>query len=494
MLCAADSPFSLPIAEIGERWSLHLDFVPDVWRNPANMRSYCNFSFTDIAVNASGGDYGSASVRQSGDKRLGWNVNAKSLLHLSSTESVMASASYENSHTKSVLWNNCSDVPIIYPYFTGDSVGGFLQCEQYAFSGGYARSFGKLTSGAEMSYRAESSWRNKDPRPQNVVSDFLMSLGANYAVADYRIGLAGSFRSYHQSGTISFLADKGAFSVYHMLGFGVDYVRYAGDYTSWKFRATQWSGSVSVIPVDGNGTYFALSASSMTLAKDLSSVNILPIVEVTDRNVSAQLAYSGICGNGLRRAVKIEGSFSTRKGWENIFGNGSATAMYQIINTVPGYGNRVYRIAAEAIAERTLTASSMGWGVKPCVAIRRIESWYATLSRRFDNTSLAARLQSYVSHTFGKMVMSATIAGGYESSLASQVRIDGLDQSSSSGQCVTDNLRFATDDCFSAGGSVCVARMLGRRGAVYLKMSAEFRHYAECGSWREGTASIGVMF
>ena len=78
-------------------------------------------------------------------------------------------------------------------------------------------------------YRASHNYRDKDPRPRNTASDLSFSAGGGYRLGTYRIGVSADFRYYQQYSEISFLADKGSTSVYHVLGLGMDYARFAGN-------------------------------------------------------------------------------------------------------------------------------------------------------------------------------------------------------------------------------------------------------------------------
>ena len=94
--------------------------------------------------------------------------------------------------------------------------------------------YGGITGG----YRASHNYRDKDPRPRNTASDLSFALGAGYRLGTYRLGVSADFRLYQQKSEISFLADKGSTSVYHMLGLGMDYVRFAGKQTGTKHQAS----------------------------------------------------------------------------------------------------------------------------------------------------------------------------------------------------------------------------------------------------------------
>lgn len=99
--------------------------------------------------------------------------------------------------------------------------------EEYKFSGGYTYRFGKWAGGAELDYRAVIAYRDKDPRPRNIISDLKASLALSRNLGEkYILGLSVQARKYNQRSDIKYLADKGPTSVYQMLGLGMDYVRF----------------------------------------------------------------------------------------------------------------------------------------------------------------------------------------------------------------------------------------------------------------------------
>ena len=92
----------------------------------------------------------------------------------------------------------------------------------------------------------------------------------------YRLGVSTDFRLYQQKSEISFLADKGSTSVYHMLGLGMDYVRFAGNQTGTKHQGIGWGGSIGILPVDTEkGISATVSVDRMSMDKKLSNAIIL---------------------------------------------------------------------------------------------------------------------------------------------------------------------------------------------------------------------------
>ena len=162
-----------------------------------------------------------------------------------------------------MLWNENIDWKLIAPYVTGDSIGGFLKGETYYFNGGYASESGSWTWGITGGYRASHNYRHKDPRPRNTASDLSFALGAGYRLGTYRLGVSADFRLYQQKSEISFLADKGSTSVYHMLGLGMDYVP-----VSYTHLMRMQNMRLSLL----NDTTFEVVVDNEIIAKDFTAL------------------------------------------------------------------------------------------------------------------------------------------------------------------------------------------------------------------------------
>lgn len=215
-------------------------FRGEIWQNPALYYYYTPYIWTRLDVNGAYHDKGKASLKQEGDKDTRIGVDVNSFVILSERDRVFGSAGYRSEKQENVLWNENIDWKLIAPYVTGDSIGGFLKGETYYFNGGYASESGSWTWGITGGYRASHNYRDKDPRPRNTASDLSFALGAGYRLGTYRLGVSADFRLYQQKSEISFLADKGSTSVYHMLGLGMDYVRFAGNQTGTKHQGIRW--------------------------------------------------------------------------------------------------------------------------------------------------------------------------------------------------------------------------------------------------------------
>ena len=121
-------------------------------------------------------------------------------------------ARYVRGNRRNVCWSSTADYLLLYPCITADSAGGNLSTEEYAFGGGYVHRVGRFDLAIRGDYRAGQEYRQVDPRPHNVVSDFTIKLGVGMQFPQYVLGLDLQGRLYKQDQDIDFFYPPGASS------------------------------------------------------------------------------------------------------------------------------------------------------------------------------------------------------------------------------------------------------------------------------------------
>lgn len=470
-------------------------FQGKVWDNPALYNYYSSQSVTDLNLGGRYTDRGNASLVQNGNKDLLWNARVNSFIRLNEKESVFGSASYENKHTKDIRWNENDDFDLLYPYVTGDSIGGFMQKETYRFEGGYARETGEWSLGGKIGYRAVSSYRDQDPRPRNIVSDLNISAGAARHIGSYRLGIRVDFQTYKQSSKISFLADKGSTPVYQMLGFGMHYVRFAGSQTSSQYKITRWGGSIDLLPEDGrNGWSATLSANSLRLVKELTSLYYLPLVKAQEYNLAAETAYQTTYDGGKKAGIRLTADYTSRKGTENLFGDATGNS-YPVIGKTPGFKLQQAKVLLSAFMERPTDAShTWGWSLQPETGFYNINANYETAKRSFRTTTWQANLQGQLQRAFKRTFWTVSVTGGYAANLSNRAELTGMDTKASSSQAVMHNIAYLSDNYWNAGASLRADYPLNKAYDLYLQAGWQTQQYKACGNTQQGTVSIGFIF
>lgn len=453
------------------------------------------FSLTTTSLNHYYDQRGDATLVQEGTASRNTSLEVESFVQLSNKSRAFGQASYRNGRREDVRWNENSDFSLIYPYVTGDSIGGFMKEEEYRFMGGYAHRLGAWTLGGQLAYRASIAYRDKDPRPRNVVSDLEASMAlARLLNRSYTIGTSVHARKYTQDSSISFLADKGATSVSQMLGMGVEYIRFAGTQTSTRHAGTGMGGSVDLSPTQGNGFSASLRGDYFHFVKELNSLNYAPMVEATETTMAVDLAWTKQT-RAWYRGLKIQGVKKTRNGTENIFGDASGN-VYPQISSVQQYRSTAAQLTLSGMVGQPIGLSQRthGWVLLPQVGYESISSEHKEAARRFEASHLRATIELQWHWQLSKLLF--TTGGGteYLKKLRTDGLLPGITSNSSSGKALLSNIQYLSDSHVTARLFVRADYELTRRYALFLSAAYRYQHYQRSGETHAGTASLGFLF
>lgn len=476
--------------------SYALDFRGDLWQNPALYYRYTPFSWTDVKVGGYINDKGAASLRQEGDKVSLYGLDVNSFVILNDHNRVFGTAGYNVDKLKNVLWNENIDWALVAPYVTGDSIGGFLNGETYFLSGGYAAEVERWSWGGEAKYRAAHNYRDKDPRPYNTASDLSILAGGSYCLGSYHIGVSADFRLYQQNSSISFLADKGSTSVYHMLGLGMDYVRFAGNQTGVKYHGIQCGAAVALLPNDtDNGISASLAIDRMAMDKKLTSANNLTLLNLATSDISADVAWMRRISSMELVGVKLNADFTSRKGKEYVYGEAGGTSFGTLINKAPGVAITCAGISLNALWQRLPSASNR-WGgaLFPNVAYRSTSTDYKSSARKFDVSSVEAAISARLQYQPSRLTITAEANGGYCANISSDYILAGLNTSKSVGKTLVENINYLSDSYATAGISLRADYTLTKQYALSLAIRYQASMYNECGTANFAACSFGLIF
>ena len=471
-------------------------FRGEVWRNPALYYYYTPYTWTRLDVNGAYHDKGKASLKQEGDKDTRIGVDVNSFVILSERDRVFGSAGYRSEKQENVLWNENIDWKLIAPYVTGDSIGGFLKGETYYFNGGYASESGSWTWGITGGYRASHNYRDKDPRPRNTASDLSFALGAGYRLGAYRLGVSTDFRLYQQKSEISFLADKGSTSVYHMLGLGMDYVRFAGNQTGTKHQGTEWGGSIGILPVDTEkGISATVSVDRMSMDKKLSNANNLTLLNLATTDLKGNVTWMRKLQQSEHLAVKLDAGYTVRKGTENLYGEAGGSSYGALISTSPGMKVTNCQIAASGLWERLLTDKSV-WGgaIIPSIIFHRSETDYSAISRFVHLSALESSLRARLQYQKRLLRLTAEANGGYYANLSAEHSLPGLNLAKSASQALLANIDYLSDSYGMVGIRLQGDYPIMKQYNLSLSVQWQAAYYKKSGTTRSVACSLGIFF
>lgn len=188
--------------------------------NPANMAGYSTYSFSNIGLNYQNLNK-EAYLLQEGKSHKTFSLYTNSYKATTKNTTLWGGASYTNTETKNVQWNNTLDLDRTASMVIADSVGGTMNLQTYRFNGGLAKNFTKFTLGGEVAYKADLSYKTQDPRPKNVTSDLYLKVGGTYHLnSNYNMGFSAGINRYIQTSTIKFSSEVYQNALYQMNGLG----------------------------------------------------------------------------------------------------------------------------------------------------------------------------------------------------------------------------------------------------------------------------------
>lgn len=470
-----------------------------VWENTAMHFYRRNFNITTIDLKGKYSNQGNAALAQEGNKERGFSFEVSSFILLDSENRLFGKASYYNGKTDNVLWNENSDYAVLYPYVVGDSIGGFMKEEEYKFSGGYARRFGQWTAGAELGYRAVMAYRDKDPRPRNVISDLEVSIAASRKLGNqYSLGIALRGRKYNQRSDITFLADQGSTSVYQMLGLGVDYVRFAGTVTSTRYNGSGIGGSIDLLPTgkdEGtpNGFSASLGIDYFHLTKELTAYNNAPCNEIKNTEVSLEAAWTHKRIE-WEYGIGVSASLQQRTGIENIFGDPTGN-VYPLLSSINQFKNNTVNATIKGTISQMLDGKRQwSWTINPFVSYWQTHPEYKGYARYLEIATMQGGIELQSRWQLSKWFVSIHLTGGYAANLKSEYSLPGLSSTSSVAQTLLANIQYLGDDHSFALLKLRSDYVFSSRYALYLTAYWGHQEYKACGGADRIGVSVGLTF
>ncbi len=192
----------------------------EYYYNPANMTDYSSYSFSNIALNYQTSNKESYLL-QEGASHKKFNFETNSYKKVTKNLTLWGNASYTNTQTEKIQWNNNIDIERINPFVIADSIGGKMNLQTYNFRGGFAKNINTFTYGLQLAYTASLNYKTQDPRPKNTTSDLHLLFGTNYNLNNrYKIGLAAGLNRYIQTSAIKFSSEIRQNALYQMNGLG----------------------------------------------------------------------------------------------------------------------------------------------------------------------------------------------------------------------------------------------------------------------------------
>jgi hypothetical protein len=203
-------------------------------QNPAAIRFLPLAKHTEVVAayqtRTSNQLYLRSDGNQSNQTKLGaWGYTQKE------RQTVWGSASYAKGTDSNIRWTNASDAQKTGPYVLADSTGGNRHFERYEIEGACAKGLSWGNVGLAAHYRAEGTYRLRDPRAATTVSDLHLKLGWTHQTGNYELGLAIGAESYFQRATGSNYAPDRKDKFYLLYGFGLFNTKYSTTQSNYTY-------------------------------------------------------------------------------------------------------------------------------------------------------------------------------------------------------------------------------------------------------------------
>lgn len=409
---------------------------------------------------------------QLGTGERSWHIGGETYLKYK-TSTLWGDASYTNGTQLDRNWNETSDLAVIYPYVTADSIGGDMKMERYRFAGGYADHTADWAWGVSLSYDAGLYYRNVDPRPRNVTGLLDVSAGgARRITGDYFAGVALGYRKYKQSCDIEFKNEMGVEKIYHLTGLGTQYQRFAGTGDAYYYDGNRLGVSVNLYPSSGRGLMFTANLSRFTFDKVLKDLNKLPLNHAWHNSMALNVAYVA-----QSWGVAMDFTAYRRHGYENIFGD-AASGIYPQIAELDTYADNARQWTLSGVWQRGF-GESLLW-VKPSVGYSHRSEVYISPRRQILINKVVPSLEAMYSFPFAaSWRMSVKAGADYSRPVESKIRLDDAATQEPQGLIAMVRFRYAYEsrDNLTLRGHLTLQRSINSRFGIALSVDYARTNY-----------------
>lgn len=472
--------------------SVHENFRQTVYGNPAahffkNDYSLTSIYFMGVKDNSSG-----QKIAQMGCGNSFWGLNATSQYIIDNNNHVWGEASYNKGTREKVIWNETSDFALLYPYVMADGKGGDLDYEQYFFNGGYAGRYRNIVYGAELQYRALDEYRTRDPRPNNIVADLNAEAGFGVVIGNHSVCLGLYAGKYKQTNGLKYFNDLGASKEYHLTGLGNEFVRFSGASNNVFYKGSNIGTGIELVPVKAEGLSVSFNYNRFSFEKILSDLNKLALNELTENKFSGEIAWTEKHGSSTYYGIKADGTYSERKGHDNLFGDAVSNAYPKIGSTLM-YRSKVMFGRISGFYESTI-GRHFPFGILPYVSYGSFESKHTESLNKFKSDSFILGTLLQGSYRSGRNLLRLSFNTAYRISNDSELSISDYGSCS---EDLTDNLThtagyFAKNELNTRIALRYQLQFTKKYFSCYLETAWQYRSYLEDYSDNVITLTAGI--
>ena len=183
-----------------------------------------------------------------------------------------------------------------------------------------------------------------------------------------------------------------------------------------------------------------------------------------------------------------------RTGVENIFGEPSGS-IYPQISSVDQFKNTTLKAGLKGrIGQRLNENRRWAWTLLPTAGYWQTKPEYKGNERYVEIASASGGLEAQSLWKVSKMLLSASLAGGYTANVKSEYSLTGLNSKESVGSTLLSNIDYLSDDHASIALKLRGDYILSDRYAVFLSANWLHQEYNKCGGTDRIEVSLGVTF
>ena len=275
------------------------------------------------------GQFGQGTQVIEGRQTAGFAVEARSVYDINAVSRVFGEASYSWQDSKQTRYVDNADYRMTAPYWTVDTIGGDMRREIYAFRGGYRMLKNHVLWHAALQFRAEQSYRMRDPRAKNKVSDLRVEASIGYLWKNYGLLVAGYGGRYKQNNEIRFYSELGETTIYHMANDTEPYARFSSNNKVSYYSGYRAGVGLQLLPT--TGFMAGVQYDWFKFTKELTINTQVPIVRLQTHTVSAQFGYVA-----ERWRVHGMAGMEMKRGEQYLYGD-NANNYYELLLITPNY-------------------------------------------------------------------------------------------------------------------------------------------------------------
>lgn len=275
------------------------------------------------------GQFGQGTQVIEGRQTAGFAVEARSVYDINAVSRVFGEASYSWQDSKQTRYVDNADYRMTAPYWTVDTIGGDMRREIYAFRGGYRMLKNHVLWHAALQFRAEQSYRMRDPRAKNKVSDLRVEASIGYQWKNYGLLVAGYGGRYKQNNEIRFYSELGETTIYHMANDTEPYARFSSNNKVSYYSGYRAGVGLQLLPT--TGFMAGVQYDWFKFTKELTINTQVPIVRLQTHTVSAQFGY-------VVERWRVHGTagIEMKRGEQYLYGD-NANNYYELLLITPNY-------------------------------------------------------------------------------------------------------------------------------------------------------------